>query len=92
MLKDIVERSLTSFPLNLSRAYFPDEQTIRNFIIKFTYEKHQSKIDQNALKIKIEQWKNSQKMTIFIFSRLGKKMKLQNHYFFANKQNGKVIY
>ncbi|KAF0711957.1 zinc finger BED domain-containing protein 1-like [Aphis craccivora] len=41
--------------------------TIRNFIIKFTYEKHQSKIDQNALRIKIEQWKKSQPKDNFYF-------------------------
>lgn len=59
-LKDFIGRSCTTTPLNLSRAFFPDQRTIRNFIIKFTYEKHQSKIDQNALRIKIEQWKKYQ--------------------------------
>lgn len=53
MIKDLVEKSRTKVPSRLSRAFPPDDRTIRNFIIKFTYDKHkhQSKIDQNALKI-----------------------------------------
>lgn len=68
MLKDFIDRSCTTLtPSNLSRAFFPDQRTIRNFIIKFTDEKHQSKIDQNALRIKIEQWKKSQPNDNFYF-------------------------
>lgn len=67
MLKDFIDRSCTTTPSNLSRAFFPDQRTIRNFIIKFTYEKHQSKIDQNALRIKIEQLKKSQPNDSFYF-------------------------
>lgn len=67
MLKDFIDRSCTTTPSNLSRAFFPDQRTIRNFIIKCTYEKHQSKIDQNALRIKIEQWKKSQPKDNFYF-------------------------
>jgi len=66
ILKDFVERS-HSKPSILSRAFYPDERTIRNFIIKFTYQKHQSKIDQNALQIKIEQWKISEPKDNFYF-------------------------
>jgi len=67
MLKDFIDRSCTTTPSNLSRAFFPDQRTVRNFIIKFTYEKHQSKIDQNALRIKIEPWKKSQSNVSFYF-------------------------
>jgi len=57
MLKDFVDKTCTTAPSPISQAFYPDEKTLRNHIIKFTYEKHQSKIDQHALTVKIEHWK-----------------------------------
>ncbi|KAL4154221.1 hypothetical protein QTP88_002048 [Uroleucon formosanum] len=56
MLKDFVERTCTISSSPISQAFYLDEKTLRNCIIKFTYEKHQSKIDQHDLAVKIEQW------------------------------------
>ncbi|KAE9521426.1 hypothetical protein AGLY_018176 [Aphis glycines] len=42
MLKDFVERTCTTAPSPISREFYPDEKTLRNFIIKFTYKKHQT--------------------------------------------------
>ncbi|KAE9543481.1 hypothetical protein AGLY_002281 [Aphis glycines] len=65
MLKDLVERTCTTAPSPIFRAFYPDEKTLRNCMIKFTYEKYQSKIDQHALDFKIEQWKKTVKPLIF---------------------------
>lgn len=71
MLRDFVERSCLNAPSILSRALYPDERTIRSFIIKCTYEKHQSKIDQNALKI--NQWEISEPKDNFYFQPFSEK-------------------
>jgi len=67
MLKDFVDRICTTAPSPISRAFYPDEKTLSNCIIKFTYEKHQSKIGQHALAVKIEQWKKSYSNDNFFF-------------------------
>jgi len=74
---DFVERTCITAPSPIHRAFYPDEKTLRNCIIKFTYEKHQSKIDQHALAIKIEQWEKTYS---------------NDHYFFRpyNESDGSV--
>lgn len=67
MLKDFVQRTSTTAPSPISRAFYPDEKTIQNCIIKFTYEKHQNKIDQHAVAVKIERWKKSYSNDNFFF-------------------------
>lgn len=66
MLRDFVERTCIKRASHLSRSFFLDDRIIRNYIMK-SYEKHQSKIDQNALSIKIKQWEKSQTNDIFYF-------------------------
>lgn len=53
MLNDFVKKSCTKIPSNLSRAFFPDKKTIRNVILKFTYETKKGEIYQNALSTKL---------------------------------------
>lgn len=72
MLKDFVEQSCSSIPSNLSRAFYPSERTIKNFVTKFAYEQHQIKIDQGDLQTKITDWKISKPKDNFYFRPFSK--------------------
>ncbi|KAE9531912.1 hypothetical protein AGLY_010114, partial [Aphis glycines] len=52
--------------------YVQHLQTYPMHFFKFTYEKHQSKIEQNALRIETEQWKKSQPNHNFYFQPYSK--------------------
>lgn len=85
MLKDFVEQSCSSIPSNLSRAFYPNERTIKHFITKFTNEKHQIKIDQNDLQIKITQWEISRPKDNFYLQLFNKENGITKLFLFCQQ-------
>lgn len=56
LLQSWVREKVASNINNKSRAVFPTNRIIRNYVLKYTYESKQSKVDQVALGYKIDHW------------------------------------
>lgn len=49
----------------LSTAFHPTDRTIYNYVLKYTYLKHQNHIDQLALQIRLDEWSKNKDNTAF---------------------------
>ena len=65
-------------PIN-SRRFYPEERDIRNYMYNATAKLRMSKVDQENLAIKIENWEKSNSEDSFYFRAYGDKAKSVDH-------------
>ena len=78
-------------PIN-SRRFYPEERDIRNHIYNATAKLRMSKVDQENVAMKIENWKKSNPEDLFYFRAYGDKTTSIDHKWrpFYNEHSGNI--